>query len=451
MRRIRWVLIAFGVLAVAAVVAWGFWSSQPTPSVDRKVIDAYAQKGATYGWMQDHYDNSSNTPELNFLSCNPDYIVSPSQVPAFQFKRFDDVRADELPAVGRPFGLDLSGSRLSDGALGEATKLTQLARLDLADTPVTDTGLEHLAGATGLTHLSLRGTRVTDDGLRHLAGLTNLTYLDLRRTGVTDAGLAHLAGLTGLTHIDLREVKLTGRGVSHLAALPALSELDLDTPQVTDEVTAALGAAGKLHTLYAQSRRRPARDTDIHEMWLSHTPISDAAVKHLVALPNLTWLDLGGTRVTDSGMEALAGHAKLESLAVSGTEVTDAGIMSLISSNSLKYLYLSDEQVTDELLASLTAAHKMHLLMNRAQGALMPEIRVGSGVNQKVVNAYRDQAANDPAIRRLSLARTRISDAAVASLADLTDLEELDLTDTKVTDEGKKRIREKLPKCRVLP
>jgi hypothetical protein len=50
----------------------------------------------------------------------------------------------KLPDPGTPFGLDLSGTR------------------------VTDAGLKELAGLKGLQTLHLGGTRVTDAGLREL-------------------------------------------------------------------------------------------------------------------------------------------------------------------------------------------------------------------------------------------------------------------------------------------
>ena len=74
----------------------------------------------------------------------------------------------KLPAPAAPFGLNLSG------------------------TQVTDAGLKELDGLKNLHTLHLGGTKVTDRGLKELVGLKNLHTLDLSFTAVTDAGLAEL-------------------------------------------------------------------------------------------------------------------------------------------------------------------------------------------------------------------------------------------------------------------
>lgn len=373
MKRIHWTVISVVALTAAGGVVWFLRPGPSPPAVDHKVLTAFTQKGGTYGQMREWHDAASGDPAtLHFQSCDPHESIWPASDPAFRFSRFDGAQADELPQIGRPFGLDLSGSGFSDQALVDAAKFTHLARLNLTQTAVSDTGMERLAGCTNLTHLSLRGTRVSDFGIKYLAALTNLTYLDLRGTKVTGPGLAHLSSLNCLVHIDLRDTLLSGQGMTHLAALPALTELDLNPTQVSDDVVAALGATEKLYLLYPVLRRRPGRDADIDALWLAHSPISDAAVERIAALPSLSRLDLGGTQVTDLGMQPLADHPKIVTLAVSETKVTVAGIRRLIMSSSLKYLYLSDDQVTDDLMASLAADKKVHLLINRVGGVGVP-------------------------------------------------------------------------------
>jgi internalin A len=56
-----------------------------------------------------------------------------------------------------------------------------------------------------------------------------------------------------------------------------------------------------------------------------YTQVTDAGLKELAPLKNLTTLDLYGTKVTDTGLKALAPLTKLDLLILIETQVTDAG------------------------------------------------------------------------------------------------------------------------------
>ena len=52
-------------------------------------------------------------------------------------------------------------------------------------------------------------------------------------------------------------------------------------------------------------------------------------------------------------------------------------------------------------------------------------------------------------LRKLLLAATSVSDAALMHLTSLAQLDELNLHNTQVTDEGVKKLKQALPKLRV--
>ena len=53
--------------------------------------------------------------------------------------------------------------------------------------------------------------------------------------------------------------------------------------------------------------------------------MTDAGIKELAPLTNLSYLSLGCTKVTDAGLKHLAPLKKLYRVYVNGTEVTEAG------------------------------------------------------------------------------------------------------------------------------
>src|SRR2546429_655862 len=101
-------------------------------------------------------------------------------------------RDDKLP--GKPvIGVNLAGTKVTDGDLKELKDLKQLTTLYLNMTGVTDAGLQELQHLKQLTSLSLWHTSVTDAGLKELKDLKQLTSLNLLVTEqVTDDGVADL-------------------------------------------------------------------------------------------------------------------------------------------------------------------------------------------------------------------------------------------------------------------
>ena len=73
----------------------------------------------------------------------------------------------------------------------------------------------------------------------------------------------------------------------------------------------------------------PKLPDEIDRIDLAGTGVTDALLKPLTGLKNLTWLDLSDTRVTDAGLKELAGMSKLGRLWLQNTRVTGAGIANL--------------------------------------------------------------------------------------------------------------------------
>ncbi len=61
-------------------------------------------------------------------------------------------------------------------------------------------------------------------------------------------------------------------------------------------------------------------------VYLSHSKVTDAGLRHLRELTNLRGLILDGTQVTDAGLVHLKGLTNLRRLVLKNTQVTDAGV-----------------------------------------------------------------------------------------------------------------------------
>lgn len=101
---------------------------------------------------------------------------------------------------------------------------------------------------------------------------------------------------------------------------------------MTDEVLAGLRDAELLHTLpraTAKGGKRATKADEVVSLYLGSSKVTDAGLKELDGLKNLTVLSLGETKVTDVGLKELAAHKELTSLNLFRTKVTDVGVTDL--------------------------------------------------------------------------------------------------------------------------
>lgn len=155
-----------------------------------------------------------------------------------------------------------------------------------------------------------------------------------------------------------------------------------------------------------------SRDTKggVIEVNLGYANFTDAGLKDIVILKNLTALHLFGTNVTDVGLRELSNFKQLTVLSLDSTEVTNAGLYELASLKNLTTLTLTNTNVTDAGLKEL--AHFKQLTT-------------------------------------LDLSDTKVTDVGLKEIANLKQLKQLGLRTTLVTDGGVVDLLKILPNCSV--
>ncbi len=325
-------------------------------------------------------------------------------------------RDNALP--GSPIvGLDLHCRDITDADLEQIKKLRLLRELDISHTQVTDAGLKNLRGMPALQSLTVGGGEITDAGMEHLRALRNLRTLHLYcGEGVTDAGLADVGGLQGLNELHIsRATRITDAGLKILGELRSLQVLDVKHSEITDTALQALAETKSLRTLsltFARVSDSGLRGLSglphLRVLRLSHAVIANEGLKGLRATKSLRELDLSHSNVGDEGLRYLRELKTLEKLDLSYTRITSAGLGGL---DRLRMLDLQGSGITDEDLKGLS-------LLEGLEG--------------------------------LSLSGTKISDAGLAELVGLKNLKSLVVVRTGVTKEGVTRLRERLPKVKIL-
>jgi hypothetical protein len=221
----------------------------------------------------------------------------------------------------------------------------------------------------------------------------NLVKLTLQDCEISDGAWAAFAGLSQLREAWLAQSNVTDQGLANVARARSLEVLGLGPCAVSDDGFADLAPLSALREL------------------LVHSPeVRGAGFKHLAALP-LTRLHLGAA-LEDACLEHLAALTGLASLALRGRALRGEGISQLRALRALTVLDLRDTGFCDDSAAELAPLE---------------------------------------ALTSINLWSTPLTDAAVPALAKLRGLQWLGLGQTRVTADGRRRLREALPACRVLP
>lgn len=194
--------------------------------------------------------------------------------------------------------------------------------------------------------------------------------------------------------------------------------------------------------------------SEIGELWLRGTRISDAGLACVKKLTKVGGLDLYDTKVTDAGLAQLKGLSSLrrlrlsysqqtersavsdaglahlvgldlEELAVEKANVTDAGLAHLAGFTGLRSLELSHNKISDDGFALLKNLGKLQVL--KLSGTKITDKTVTS------IGRLRE-------LTRLEVANCQVSDDGVAALASLTKLVELNLRSTFITDASLRHV-----------
>ena len=88
--------------------------------------------------------------------------------------------------------------------------------------------------------------------------------------------------------------------------------------------------------------------TQVYELNLAGSKVTDAGLAQVASLTNLRRLHLEKTAITDAGLAHLKGLANLEYLNLYGTGVSDAGLANLAGMKNLRNLYVWQTKVTAE-------------------------------------------------------------------------------------------------------
>ena len=262
---------------------------------------------------------------------------------------------------------------------------------------------------------------LNDDTVEKLAGLQNLRRLRLTNSGITDGAVRTIA-----------------------ESFPNLIQLDISSNSLLTD--AALREIAKLK--------------DLESLNLLFCDFSEFGILNIVGLPKLRAIDIRGNfRVGDGGLDALTLLPNLRNVQHRSPTVTDRGIRSLTKAKALDILLIQDMQITGQSGHHLRQMERLAQLQIIRCANFDSEGLLALGGLKLNRLTIRDIPIDDsamevfnelPTLRRLFLHElASITDAGLAHLAHLKDLELLDIWEVQITDKSLETIS-KLENLRTL-
>jgi Leucine Rich repeat len=170
---------------------------------------------------------------------------------------------------------------------------------------------------------------------------------------------------------------------------------------------------------------------DVVFVKLDGTQVCDADLFVIGKLRRIKTLSLNRTGVSDQGLAGISGMSRLSYLGLMQTEVTAAGIRQLRPSRNGSIVMLENTSVGNEALPNLSGC--AHLGLD------------GTAITSQGLR----QLTHFKNLSVLSIQRTAVDDAAVPYLCQVTTLERLNVTGTRISGEGLFALRNALPQCRI--
>jgi hypothetical protein len=316
----------------------------------------------------------------------------------------------------------------TDNDLDFVAGLKTIKTLDLSFTYVTDKGIKKLQALQQLEDLTLDTAEfLTDASMAHLRANRALRRLVVRGVDITDAGMPYVGEMTALRSLDISYTMLGDVGLEHLPGLSELEHLKLGGNMITGLNLNFLKLLPKLKSLSLRGVQR----RNAGACW---TPrITDLDLETLSLLAGLEELDLGvGIGLGMDGKPAApgGGNCKL----TGGLQITDLGVAKLAKLKKLRRLNLSGARLTPEGIQILQGLPLEHLSVWACQS---------------LDNTAAAAMAGIPTLTTLDVSYTKIDDQGLQQLAKLPNLKYLYLTETQVTPAAVEAFRKKNPKTFV--
>jgi hypothetical protein len=316
-----------------------------------------------------------------------------------------------------------SQGMMNDAVMARIATMEHVTHISLGgSSELTDDGLMQLARMPQLEYLNLSaypGDNMTDRGLEVLRHLPNLRTFEMTwQRGISDVGMANLRYCRKLENVDLMGSP-TGDG-----AIEALQGMEHLRSFQTGRLVTDAGLP-MLHN-FPRLKSWTQADGEKGSRLLIDGPFSDAGLAGLAGLEGVFELDLFGhvSGITAEGFAHLAGLPNLLMLGADGDLSSDAAMRHIAAIPRLRRLRIQESAATDEGFEALSKSKSLESIWGRE----CPHFGSRGFI----------ALSKMPALRGFGISCKNVDDAALATLPDFPSLREL--TPIDFTDAGFRHI-----------
>ncbi len=404
--------------------------------------------------------------------------------------------AASIPSMQR---LSLAGSLVTVRGIRALQSLSKLSSIDLSDTNLADDAFSELCTLPGVRELELNRCRwLKDEDLSRLSGLKSLEFLSLNETSITAAGIEQLQGVSGLRlvrlencrkiddsaidaivrlcaggliNLDISGTEVTHGGFIRLNALVPYGRIQLhpDTlvgfREISQRGQCFLGLDGNVTgfrckrdldgltiPLNPGDLTTIGSNSEIRDLFLEQSGITDAMLNELPPLTRLETLRLTGTRITDDGLKILSSFPNLKTLWLMETEIQGPGLSNLSHTRHLTHLRIQAPQ-GDKILQYLVPLEELRSLAISApltdHGmeilATLPKLESLSLVDMGIPRSAIARLSASSSLTSLRFDGGSIGDADIDSIAGLNRVTEVTLSQTRVSQSGRDQLAKLRP------
>lgn len=305
-----------------------------------------------------------------------------------------------------------------------ASELGSVSDIEAYDCVLDDSHARLLSKIHTLRVLHLSNSRISDTGVKSISECKNLISIELSCSNVSDEIFGILGCLRRLKRLDLSESLVTGKGIDALRASASLQVLSLRSCGLTSEGIRDIGMLGGLVKLD-----------------LSNTDIHDWDLDNLSGLVDLQELDLSGTRIEGGGLGALSAMRELWWLNLNKHTPAPAWKWSVDEKGARLVPWNKKEtEAFRDGLAAIRDANKTAL----DRLPLLPKLRSLHLVAWHIDRNDIARLSEFPSLSQIDLEGTDVSDDDVDALGSLEQVEELLVDYTRISVDGRRRLREML-------
>jgi Leucine-rich repeat (LRR) protein len=386
--------------------------------------------------------SSSRRSKARFLVLAPGVLPCSGLLRTAASARADSSEADRIKAAIS--SLEKKGCVVSRDSKGGAAGGYWL---DLSESALVDADLVYVNALPQLESLSLLRTQLTDSGLLRIdnSKWNSLLELKISDLSIGSQVLARISKMRRVERLFLVNAHLNDENMECLKDLTTLTWLDLEGNRLTDAglrhilALRNLGFLGLTDTRVGdESLATIARAfKHLQILDLAFTRITDAGLSPLGSLPELHELNLVNTSITDKSADSIREIQELDTLALTGTSIGDEFLSRIASRTKLSRLYLAKTRLTGRGIAHLKPLTKLTVLNLSSTGIGNADLKPIAGMSNSLEELYLDDTA--------------VTDAGLEHLLGLRALRVVTFSGTLITEAGFKEFQRKWREYRSAP